>query len=100
MTQPNQQQKQPKQKQILITNTAQKHLNKLQTKQKNNITVNINKLILIPWQQLDIKPLHGITEKIYRLRVGEHRILFQIKNDIITIMDVGTHNIEYRSNLK
>lgn len=87
------------QKQLLITNTAKKHLSKLPQKIKNKILTQLETLKDNPLLLGDIKPLQGLKDNItvYRLRVGEYRVLFKLESDIIiTILDVGTHNIEYR----
>ena len=50
------------------------------------IIKNINKLSENPFSK-DIKRLKN--QNLFRLRVGDYRILFEIKDDIITILKIG-----------
>ncbi len=48
--------------------------------------------------QLDIKPMQGAGEAVYRLRVGQYRLIYQIYEDemIIFLMTAGSRGGVYK----
>lgn len=44
----------------------------------------------------DVAPLHGEFAGAFRLRVGDHRILFQLSEDIMRILGVRHRSQAYR----
>jgi mRNA interferase RelE/StbE len=44
----------------------------------------------------DIKPLQGYTDGRKRLRIGKYRIVFNIDDEIIRIMEIGSRGDIYK----
>lgn len=65
---------------------AVKNLEKIDKSISIRIIKKVQELANNPFNQ-DIKKLKG--QELYRLRVGDYRILFEIKNNLITIIKVG-----------
>ena len=77
--------------QILIHESAEKVLNNLDTKIQKNIKDHLSKLSENLYSnQLDIKKLKGLKDKqdLFRLRVGEYRIIYFIQDNIIYITEI------------
>lgn len=76
--------------QLIIRPKAEKHFAKLPQKLKEKILKALKKLEDHPFQTgLDIKKLMG-TQKSYRLRVGELRVIYEIDtgNQEIFVTDI------------
>ena len=66
--------------QVTISSKAEKHFSKLPKNLQEKVAKKLKQLEENPFQaRLDIKKLTG-TQKSYRLRVGELRIIYQINN--------------------
>lgn len=78
---------------IVIDKPALKFLNKQNNNQKDRILKAIQNLPDIG----DVKPMSGHTN-LFRLRVGEFRILYTIENDvlIVRILNVGNRGDIYK----
>lgn len=78
---------------IVIDKPALKFLNKQNSNQKDRILKAIQNLPDIG----DVKPMAGHTN-LFRLRVGEFRILYTIENDvlIVRILNVGNRGDIYK----
>lgn len=76
---------------IKYSKQAYKYLKKLHKPQARQIIIAINKL---PNNEGDIKKMRGI-ENLYRLRVGDYRILFSPEYDIIKIEKIGSRGDVY-----
>lgn len=70
---------------IQFTPQAQKELKKLEQKELVKIDNKLNDLISGA-QNLDIKKMITDTGSLYRLRCGDYRVIFEIKNHIVTIL--------------
>lgn len=71
--------------QITISSTAEKHFARLPKNLQEKVARKLKLLAESPFQTgLDIKKLAG-TEKSYRLRVGELRIIYQMNSQLKTI---------------
>jgi len=81
-------------KQVILTKTASRYLAKLDKKTAGRITAALKGLQHEPMQG-DIETITGARNKM-RLRVGGYRVLFQIKNDIIEIADIGPRGGIYK----
>ena len=71
---------------ILLTKTARKQLDKL----PDDITVSI----IAQFEQLAINPRHPNNKKLtgrnaFRLRKGDYRIIYEIRDDILVVMIIG-----------
>jgi mRNA interferase RelE/StbE len=77
----------------VLSPKAVKHLNKLNEPIKSRILKAVIKLESEP-PQGDIKSLTG--QSGYRLRVGDYRVLFGIKDDIIIITDIAPRGQSYK----
>lgn len=77
---------------IELTKKAQKFIRSQQPKQQERIVQAIYKL-----PQGDVKALVG-KSNVYRLRVGNYRIIYELDNDIllITVVDVGNRGQIYK----
>ena len=64
-----------------------KLLSKFNEKERKAIELSIKKVISLQWRGLDIKKLKGYQD-IFRLRKGNLRIIFQMKNKSIFILTI------------
>ncbi len=76
---------------IKYSKQAYKYLKKLHKPQANQIISAIDKL---PYNEGDIKKMSGIDD-LYRLRVGDYRVLFTKDYDIIKIEKIGSRGDIY-----
>lgn len=79
---------------IVIEKPALKFLLKQQLSQRERILRAINRLP----QEGDIKPMAGY-QNLYRLRVGDYRVLYSIENDvlIVRVLQIGNWGDVYKS---
>lgn len=70
---------------IKYSKQAYKYLSKLDELNATRIKNSINKL---PYSKINVKKIKGI-ENLYRLRVGDYRILFSHEYDIIKIEKIA-----------
>ena len=79
--------------QIFIKKRAKKFIDKLPLTEKKRVVEAIEKLP----EGEDIKKLRGY-EKVFRLRVGPYRIIFEVDNDrlIVTVIDAGNRGQIYK----
>ena len=75
---------------IAYSKKAIKHIQQMDSNVKNRIKNAIDKLPLG-----DIKKLKGFTN-IYRIRVGDYRILYELEDETITILDVLPRGAAYK----
>ena len=76
---------------IFLHEAAEKFLNELDKKIKTNIKSQLKKLSENLYsKQLDIKKLKELSNKsdLFRLRVGEYRIIYFIQEDKIWITEI------------
>jgi mRNA interferase RelE/StbE len=79
---------------IIFSKEPEKYLSKIDKLTVKRILLAIQKLTLVP-PQGDIKQLKG-TQNLYRLRVGDLRILFEIKDDILYIDKIAPRGAAYK----
>lgn len=80
--------------QITIRSKAEKHFSKLPKNLQEKIAKKLKQLEEDPFQiRLDVKKLGG-TERSYRLRVGELRIIYQMDTNLKEIFVV---DIDFRT---
>lgn len=74
---------------IVFTVSAVKQLNKL-SKSLQKLVVKKIKNLNIKQQNNNIKRLSGLTN-VYRLRVGNHRVIYQVRHEelIILVLRIG-----------
>jgi mRNA interferase RelE/StbE len=78
---------------ISYSKSSLKYLSKLEKKKRVNIVSAIDHLP----ENGDIKKMHGVSIKdLYRLRIGEYRILFIWNGSDIRILDVDTRGDIYK----
>jgi len=78
---------------VTISSKAEKHFSRIPKNLQERIVRKLKQLEKDPFQLgLDVKKLAG-TEKSYRLRVGELRILYQMNTGLKTILVV---DIDFR----
>lgn len=79
---------------IVIEKPVLKFLLKQQLSQRERILRAINRLP----QEGDIKPMAGY-QNLYRLRVGDYRVLYSIENDvlIVRVLQIGNRGDVYKS---
>lgn len=82
---------------IFITPHAKRDLKKLEKKDAEQISDKLDELVAGN-QNLDITPLEGSSEPIYRLRTGKFRIIYQVWKHKITVavIEVGHRKEIYR----
>lgn len=73
---------------------AVKFINSLPLKERQRIKDGINKLVTSP-ESCDIKVMEGYTD-LYRLRVGQYRIIYTKNHVILFIADVGNRGDIYK----
>ncbi|MDO8573783.1 MAG: type II toxin-antitoxin system RelE/ParE family toxin [Candidatus Daviesbacteria bacterium] len=79
--------------QLIIRPRAEKHFSRLPQKLQQKIANGLKKLEADPFQiGLDIKKLAG-TQKSYRLRVGELRVIYQLDTKI---KEISVEDIDFR----
>lgn len=81
-------------KAIILSKSASKYLAKQDKKTTDRIIASINGLLKTPMQG-DIESIQGEKAKM-RLRVGSYRVLFNVKSDIIEVMDIGPRGDVYK----
>ena len=83
---------------VFIHYSAQKFLDKLENKMKVTIKEQLKKLSENPYSKhLDIKKLKGLRNKpdIFRLRVGDYRIIYFIQEDKIWVTEIMKRETGY-----
>ncbi|MDR1940046.1 MAG: type II toxin-antitoxin system RelE/ParE family toxin [Clostridiales bacterium] len=78
---------------VRLLKKAGKYLESLNEPIKSRIKRALNKLSIEP-PQGDIKNIEGSNE--YRLRIGDYRIIFEIRNDNIEISEIGLRGQIYK----
>ena len=73
---------------------AVKFINSLPPKERQRIKDGINKLITSP-ENCDIKVLEGYVD-LYRLRIGQYRVIYTKNNVILFIADIGSRGDIYK----
>ena len=79
---------------IIYHKRAIKFINSLIPKERQRIKEGINKLVTSP-ETCDIKVLEGYKD-VYRLRVGQYRIIYTKDNVILFIADIGSRGDIYK----
>jgi len=75
--------------QVLLTKTAQKDLARIPRDRRSQVLQALQALEGWPLLEgMDIARLKGYTEKIYRLRIGDYRVVFLTAEDAIYILRV------------
>jgi len=82
---------------IFITSHAKRDLKKLEKNDAKQVSDKLDELVEGK-QNLDITPLEGSSEQIYRLRTGKFRIIYQVWKHTITVavIEVGHRKEIYR----
>lgn len=77
---------------IELTKKSRKFIKEQPRNQQERILKAIYKL-----PQGDIKSLSGVKD-VYRLRIGDYRVIYEINNDIllITVVDIGNRGQIYK----
>jgi mRNA interferase RelE/StbE len=78
---------------VRLNKTAEKRYNRLNEPLLNRVTEAINKLEKEP-PEGDIEPISGKPGN-FRLRIGDIRILFQDRKDVILITDIVSRGQAY-----
>jgi mRNA interferase RelE/StbE len=85
---------------LFLHKSVTKFLEKCPLKQKQEIKQKLELLKQNPYSnpQLDIKVMQGY-EEVYRLRVGQYRLIYQIKQNelIIFVMKAGNRGDVYKA---
>lgn len=85
---------------LLIHKSVSKFLEKCPTKQRQDIKEKLDLLKQNPsnHSQLDIKILHSYKD-LYRLRIGQYRLIYQIKENelIIFLFKAGNRGDIYKT---
>ncbi len=81
---------------VLISRKALKELQGIPRSERELIKDRISKLAFFPLAHLDVQKLKGY-ENIYRLRVGEYRVIFEYQNDerVVRVLKVGKRENVY-----
>lgn len=73
---------------IDFTPQAEKELLKIDKPEAKKIKTKLDSLVSGALN-MDIKKLEATVEPTYRLRVGDYRVVFEVKQNIITILVIG-----------
>lgn len=73
---------------VQLTTTASKQYKHINNPFRNNIAEKIDLLAAKGLKLSNIKALKGNYSGLYRLRVGNYRIIFDIEKNIITIISI------------
>jgi len=81
---------------ILISKKAIKELQSIPVKERELVKDRISKLAYFPLARLDVQKLRGY-ENVYRLRVGDYRVLFEYNKaeKTIRILKIGKRENVY-----
>lgn len=83
---------------IFVSTTASKELNDLEPKIKERIKDKLRELamdLLNSKSRLDTKKLVGMKRTYYRLRVGDYRVIYFLKDEKIMVVRVATRSDVY-----
>ena len=80
---------------IQIQDMAIKSLKKIPEPYKTQLKNAIDRLVQFSPTMSNIKALQGEYKGLYRLRSGDYRILFDVVNTTIIILDVFTRQTDY-----
>ena len=74
---------------LQLTKSAGDDLDSVSADEREKILKDIKSLSANPLSfGINIKKLRGFKPPLYRLRSGDHRVLYQLQGDIVTIMRV------------
>jgi mRNA interferase RelE/StbE len=86
--------------QIKVHKQVQKFLLSLNPELRTRFRNKIENLRLDPYRhpKLDIKPMQGIGESVFRLRVGQYRLIYRVHEQelLIYLMTAGTRGDVYK----
>ena len=82
---------------IKLSSRAQKDFKKLKTEMKDRIKASLNELEY-DREKLDIKKLKGVhgREDLYRIRVGDYRIVYFPTDDEILVIRIDKRSKVYK----
>ncbi|CAM4399611.1 type II toxin-antitoxin system RelE/ParE family toxin [Paenibacillus alkaliterrae] len=83
---------------ITFSNDAEKSLGKLDKPMIKRIFKALDLLSIDPFEAPNVKRMKGSEDQVFRLRVGNFRIIYEIKNDelIICVMRIGPRGDIYK----
>ncbi|NJE10409.1 type II toxin-antitoxin system RelE/ParE family toxin [Thermococcus sp. MAR1] len=81
---------------VLISRKALKELMDIPAEEREVIKDRISKLAFFPLAHLDVQKLRGY-ENVYRLRVGEYRVIFEYQKDerTVRVLKIGKRENVY-----
>ena len=81
---------------VLISKKALKELQNVPISERGLIKDRISKLAFFPLARLDVQKLRGY-ENVYRLRVGDYRVLFEYEKDerTVKVLKIGKRENVY-----
>jgi len=81
---------------LQLTKSAMDDLDSISDDQREKILKDIKSLSGNPLSfGIPIKKLRGFKPPLYRLRSGDHRVLYQLQGDIVTLMrDIDRKDLE------
>ena len=81
---------------VLISRKALKELSSLSGDERKLLKDRISKLAFFPLARLDVQKLRGY-DNVYRLRVGEYRVIFEYnkKERTVKVLKVGKRENVY-----
>ena len=84
---------------VLISKTARRTLENLQEKDKQRIISKLKELTNNPGKRrakMDIKKLRDTDPTLYRLRVGDFRVIYAIIGDEVKVTEIMHRGKNYR----
>lgn len=84
--------------QIKYTENAAKTMRKMEKNAAKRILAKIEDLAVSPYEMASVTALSGDLKGLYRLRVGDYRVIYQIKDAELTILvlEMGDRKDIYR----
>ncbi len=74
---------------VKFSDYGYKSLNKIATSDAKKILKKLEILATFSPQTKNIKKMKNVAEQVYRLRVGDMRVLFAVDKKIIWLLEVG-----------
>ncbi|MDD2917219.1 MAG: type II toxin-antitoxin system RelE/ParE family toxin [Candidatus Gracilibacteria bacterium] len=83
---------------LTIKNKVEKYILSLPVSDKNRIFDKLLLLSIGSFELCDIKKMHGSNPLLYRLRVGDFRIIYEKHDDrlIIVVVKIGSRGDVYK----
>ncbi|MEM4091050.1 MAG: type II toxin-antitoxin system RelE/ParE family toxin [Thermoplasmatales archaeon] len=83
---------------VPVSGTASKEFNALQRREQERIRESLNELAEDPYnisKRLDTKKLSGTNHTYFRLKVGDYRVIYYLREKTIRVVRIATRSDAY-----